>query len=1675
MARRGPREIRVSNRLIRIAALLGLSVLANASYAESSYPFQEYGNQVEAAKTVGPLGAGAFGESTSDYSGATQFTAVDIDLPGNNALPVRLGRRFVIEDRYGSNYLAGFGEWDVEVPYIVGTFPANSGWVAGAGGSSQRCSTALPPYFSSAYFVLEEVWNGNTIHIPGEGDRQLLASENGKYGVADRTTQPWITDQMDRVGCTADGQGFVVTTTSGVKYVFNLMVERSMRGLRKGPTYAYTLDRKRVYLLATKVEDRFGNVVNYHYTDGRLQSIVASDGRRIDLDFPGGAIASATAAGRTWNYSYSPSGQLAAVANPDGSKWGFASVGELRTYALQAGDIDPFGSSETLDCLANAPDGGGGGFVYTVSHPSGATGKFVFASTRHFRTEVPYGCIEDVAPHQVEVGSTVDQGITQYDNALYQAMVDAIKPDATPAERERLTQKAWDASHTSYTTSTTLTQSIQVGGYVRLAVPNHFDTFALLSSQVSGAGLELATTSFDYGYVTPLGFCDDEGNCDVLCLPAHPCDDPGSKWVTISHPDHTQTRRRYGVRYGKTEGQLLQEQVLAADGTVLRNTDFGYVSDDTIASQPFPSHVGASQTPDPMVGKVRPRNATIITQQGVDFSSMVTGFDAFARPLTLTRASTLGYTRNDAIEYHDNLASWVLGQVSRSIKGGSEESRTAFNAQALPAQTYRFSLLQDTLTYNADGTLASVTDGKGNATALSDWYRGVPRTIAWADGTSSKALVNDSGWITETTDQLLSKTVYGHDALGRLNLIDYPTESVAWNNTTRDFIPVASAEYGIPAGHWKQTVQTGGGLATTYFNALWQPVLILTEDISAPSSRSYVVNRYDIEGRLVFTSYPVAALTTVNDTLTGVRTEYDALGRATKVIQDSELGPLETTTEYLTGFVTQVTNPKGTRTRTSFQAFDAPSTDAPASIVAGYGLPDQQTTTISRSVLGIPLSLTRSGTYDGAAISATRRYVYDAYKRLCKTIEPETGTTVVAWDLAGNLAWSASGQNYPSLTACERASVPVADLTVRSYDAMNRLTRIDVPNSSNDPTYAYFPDGALKKLVNGGATWDYTYNLRRLPETEKLTQGTKVRTLTHLYNVNGHETTTTYPSGYTFSLLPNALGQATRTGTLATGATYYPNGAMSGYVSGACNAGDCLVHSMTRNSRGLPSLVRAKRAGAAATLEDATTYDANGNVISITDTSSVGGGSRTMAYDPLDRLVRADAPNQNWIYAVTSYDPLDNIRSNQVGMRLWSYGYDNNPTTGKNRLVSLQKMDGTSTVNHDANGNLTGIVAPDGKVASYSFDAMNRLLQAQGKENYEYDGHGRRVKIQRISDGKSAYPFYSLDGRLITEEDERTLTYTDYFYLNGSLVAKRSKPIGTSTWTTKYVFTDALGSPVLETDALANVIKTEKYTPYGEPSDGGHDQGPGYTGHVTDSATGLSYMQQRYYDPALGRFLSVDPMASDRQSGWNFNRYNYVAGNPYRYTDPDGRKLVIDPAAPAEYRDPALANFKALEVMELGRAMIQLLDASPHRFIVFPDPKLENSQTVPLDAAGELNPDGSPGAGSGGAMAYNPHYLPDIWTSGGLEKADPRDVLFHELGHFYAFLLGIADPTIDPATGATREEARAIAMENQLRNSRNAKSRIGHALPPEDERTLKPVLSKDPQMKTIDRGGSNNR
>ena len=112
----------------------------------------------------------------------------------------------------------------------------------------------------------------------------------------------------------------------------------------------------------------------------------------------------------------------------------------------------------------------------------------------------------------------------------------------------------------------------------------------------------------------------------------------------------------------------------------------------------------------------------------------------------------------------------------------------------------------------------------------------------------------------------------------------------------------------------------------------------------------------------------------------------------------------------------------------------------------------------------------------------------------------------------------------------------------------------------------------------------------------------------------------------------------------------------------------------------------------------------------------------------------------------------------------------------------------------------------------------------------------------------------------------------------------------TRAQTIEYVHTDPLGSPVAITNQAGQVIERMQYEPYGANIGQSNSDRPGYTGHVMDSQSGLTYMQQRYYDPTIGRFLSTDPVTANSVTGANFNRFWYANNNPYRFTDPDGRE-----------------------------------------------------------------------------------------------------------------------------------------------------------------------------------------
>jgi RHS repeat-associated protein len=85
------------------------------------------------------------------------------------------------------------------------------------------------------------------------------------------------------------------------------------------------------------------------------------------------------------------------------------------------------------------------------------------------------------------------------------------------------------------------------------------------------------------------------------------------------------------------------------------------------------------------------------------------------------------------------------------------------------------------------------------------------------------------------------------------------------------------------------------------------------------------------------------------------------------------------------------------------------------------------------------------------------------------------------------------------------------------------------------------------------------------------------------------------------------------------------------------------------------------------------------------------------------------------------------------------------------------------------------------------------------------------------------------------------------------------------------------------------LILRNNYAPYGEDavSEGGANVRYKFTDKEKDQS-GLYYFGARYYDPEVGRFISVDP------AGSGVNWYTYCACNPVLYTDPTGLYEILD-------------------------------------------------------------------------------------------------------------------------------------------------------------------------------------
>jgi RHS repeat-associated protein len=104
-----------------------------------------------------------------------------------------------------------------------------------------------------------------------------------------------------------------------------------------------------------------------------------------------------------------------------------------------------------------------------------------------------------------------------------------------------------------------------------------------------------------------------------------------------------------------------------------------------------------------------------------------------------------------------------------------------------------------------------------------------------------------------------------------------------------------------------------------------------------------------------------------------------------------------------------------------------------------------------------------------------------------------------------------------------------------------------------------------------------------------------------------------------------------------------------------------------------------------------------------------------------------------------------------------------------------------------------------------------------------------------------------------------------------------------------YYYTDHLDTVLATTDANGLILSQADYRPFGVRVVGAPERGIGFAGHVDEPENGLSYMQQRYYDPTSGRFLTADPVEAQPGDAEHFGRFTYAYNNPVTHRDPDGR------------------------------------------------------------------------------------------------------------------------------------------------------------------------------------------
>ena len=459
------------------------------------------------------------------------------------------------------------------------------------------------------------------------------------------------------------------------------------------------------------------------------------------------------------------------------------------------------------------------------------------------------------------------------------------------------------------------------------------------------------------------------------------------------------------------------------------------------------------------------------------------------------------------------------------------------------------------------------------------------------------------------------------------------------------------------------------------------------------------------------------------------------------------------------------------------------------------------------------------------------------------------------------------------------------DQTVQySYDKFDRTTKEQYNNVTYE--YAYDASGQLaKQSSTAGEEYNYEYDsLGRLIRSNEYNDGEFEQRTEHIYDASnrltkqswynvGGTTTMSYAYNATTGLL-SSLNATVQNSSIPVTYTYQGANQLRSKAIGSVMT---KAYNYCYNEDGgyraaLPNYVNYRDSSGNLIYGDNCHYDSNGRLVKILDSGSSTTTRATYGYDQQGQLTSATVGGTSYTY---TYDTAGNIQSKKVGSTTTNYTY------GNSAWRDLLTAYGGNTITYSG-GNPTKYY--DG--STFTWTQGRRLATAKvGSTNISYTYDMAGVRSSKTV-GSTKYDFTTLSG-LVTRQTGGGKTI-DFVY------DENNQPLAMKYNNTLYYYVlNAQGDVVRIVNSSRSVVASYTYDPWGKIiSSSGTlaDINPlRYRGYYYDSETGFYYLQSRYYDPEIGRFINADSYASTDATGLlSTNMFAYCENDPVNRSDPSG-------------------------------------------------------------------------------------------------------------------------------------------------------------------------------------------